>query len=542
MGVVLAFLAVGVAALLYLSAFTQSGEGYRYLDWISASVVSADGTETSFDPLGEPPALDAGEYYRFTTTLPEHRGDYLVFEITGLELTLSLDGQEVYSSTSAQSEGALGLGQLLLPIPAGEGETLAVDCRFLDPPPMLFPPVMRLSGDPWDTQGAMAAANHYGIPAGASALVWLLAWGLFLLGLVNRQPDWSLLPLSLAAGILTVYYPAVEGGGYFFSDQQLSAFAWQGFRWVVLLALAVFLAMHRRKEFWQALGKTSAWSAGLLLCAYFISHAHKGYLAFYLEDQLPLLFTQGFLSGLAYWFTLWLVTVCTCLAALSLVRAIYDARASVQALQMKNERILENYQSLLEKNQETLRLRHEWKHQLLSLRLLQEKQDWTGLGKRLSELDHELDRLTPKLYTDNLAVNTILQRAAAQAEALEIPFHCQAQLPRELNIDETDLCTMLMNLLDNALEAAAQVQPPEEREIICRLKLSKGFLAIYCENTYNGVVRLDQAGQLATTKASPEGHSFGLVQMRAVAEKYHSVLDISYDQHRFTVQTALALG
>ena len=32
------------------------------------------------------------------------------------------------------------------------------------------------------TQGAMAAANHYGIPAGASALVWLLAWGLFLLG------------------------------------------------------------------------------------------------------------------------------------------------------------------------------------------------------------------------------------------------------------------------------------------------------------------------------------------------------------------------
>ena len=66
-------------------------------------------------------------------------------------------------------------------------------------------------------------------------------------------------------------------------------------------------------------------------------------------------------------------------------------------------------------------------------------------------------------------------------------------------------------------------------------------MAVYCENTYNGVVRLDQAGQLVTTKASAEDHSFGLVQMRTVAEKYNSVLDIRYDQHRFTVQTALVL-
>ena len=42
-GAVLAFLAVGAAVLLYLNAFTQSGENFRYLDWISASVVSADG-------------------------------------------------------------------------------------------------------------------------------------------------------------------------------------------------------------------------------------------------------------------------------------------------------------------------------------------------------------------------------------------------------------------------------------------------------------------------------------------------------------------
>ena len=135
----------------------------------------------------------------------------------------------------------------------------------------------------------MAAANHYGIPAGVSALVWLLAWGLFLLGLAHRQPDWSLLPLSLAAAILTAYYPAVEGGWYFLSEGVLSAFSWPGLRWGILLALAAFLAMRRSKAFWLSLGKVTAWSAGLLLCAYFLSRVRGGYLAFYLELELPVL-------------------------------------------------------------------------------------------------------------------------------------------------------------------------------------------------------------------------------------------------------------
>ena len=65
---ILLFLAVGVAALLYLNAFTQSGENFRYLDWASARVVSVDGGETFFDPLADPPPRSGGR-----RVLPLHR-------------------------------------------------------------------------------------------------------------------------------------------------------------------------------------------------------------------------------------------------------------------------------------------------------------------------------------------------------------------------------------------------------------------------------------------------------------------------------------
>ena len=67
------------------------------------------------------------------------------------------------------------------------------------------------------------------------------------------------------------------------------------------------------------------------------------------------------------------------------------------------------------------------------------------------------------------------------------------------------------------------------------------YLAIRCENTYDGTVHTDSAGNLLTTKDDPAEHGFGLMKMRSIAEKYGSVLDISYDKNRFTVMTALRL-
>ena len=133
------------------------------------------------------------------------------------------------------------------------------------------------------------------------------------------------------------------------------------------------------------------------------------------------------------------------------------------------------------------------------------------------------------------------QDAAVRAEAAGVAFRASAQVPPELPLPEEDVCTLLMNMLDNAVEGASLAQGEGERYIRFHVKAAGGFMAVLCENTFDGRVDTDARGAPRTRKSGDEPHGFGLTQMRAVAEKYGSILDVSWTDTLFTVQTALKL-
>ena len=69
-----------------------------------------------------------------------------------------------------------------------------------------------------------------------------------------------------------------------------------------------------------------------------------------------------------------------------------------------------------------------------------------------------------------------------------------------------------------------------------------GFLGVKCENSFIEEPKQDKNWQYISTKDEKESHGFGLKLMNAVAEKYHSMLDIFIsDENVFTVQTALRI-
>ena len=536
-----AFLLLCVAVAAFLSAFTHAESGIQYTEWSAAATVSPDGSETAFPPLDVPPELTAGGYYRFSTTLPDREEtQWLLFEVSGLELSVELSGEVVYRSAAQLPDGAGNQTQVQIPLAPGGGEVLVMAVRQVGNPG-LFPPLLRLTADPTDAAGTVAYANYTALPAGAYALALLLVWGLFLLGLFFGKPDWSLLPLALAAAGLTVYRLSQAQGWYFLPQPLLALCAWSGLGPLTALALLVYLAMNRRRSFWRMFATVAALSAGALAAMFLISRARGGYLARYLYTAFIGLIRGGTYDGLLHWLTLWLVVVCAGLSTVALLRSLARAQSEMRATQVKYALTVENHREFLARNQQTAAMRHEWNNQLAALSLLQQAGDLDGLGHKLQELEGELARLATPTYTDQPAFDTILQNAAYRADRLGVTFQGQALVPGDLKLDEADLCALLLNMLDNALEAAARVPPPHPRTVTCKLKLVQGFLAVWCQNTYSGDLTLSDRGQILTSKADRDSHGFGLAQMRAVAAKYHSVLDIDYDGNTFTVQTALKL-
>ena len=230
--------------------------------------------------------------------------------------------------------------------------------------------------------------------------------------------------------------------------------------------------------------------------------------------------------------------LCAAQVVAEFIRTAFSRQRQMIALQSRSQQAQEQYRQAQESLRNVSAFRHEWKNHVAALWTLTQKQNLDAIHDYLSHLDGQLEQLSPKVYTANPTVNTILQRVAAQTQELGIAFRVSALLPESLSIDEGDLCGFLFNLLDNALEAAAKVP---HGEIICSLQIRQQYLAIRCENTYNSTVHTDSAGNLLTTKDDPAEHGFGLMKMRSIAEKYGSVLDISYDKNRFTVMTALRL-
>lgn len=230
--------------------------------------------------------------------------------------------------------------------------------------------------------------------------------------------------------------------------------------------------------------------------------------------------------------------LCTVQVVTEFVHSMLLRQRQIQTIKRNNQEVQEKYEQAQTAVRQTAAFRHEWKNHIAALYLLEQKQDHEELHNYLNRLDAELEQLSPKNYAANPTVNTILQRFAAQAEKQGVAFRVSAMLPETLQIREEDLCAFLFNLLDNALEAASQT---EHGEIFCSMQVRRQYLAIRCENTYSGTLRTDENGKLLTTKDDASDHGFGLPKMRSIAEQYDSVLDIGYDENRFTVMTTLKL-
>lgn len=173
------------------------------------------------------------------------------------------------------------------------------------------------------------------------------------------------------------------------------------------------------------------------------------------------------------------------------------------------------YDNLRTSIEETRKARHDMRHHFDALISLASRKEWDRLEKYLSDVRGNIPSTEMNLC-ENAIVDGVAGHYGLMYRKHNIPFVFELDLPKELPVPEVDLCVVLSNLLENALEASLNTAP-ERRYIKAQAYLhSDNMLLLTVENVFDGTVK-EKNGIFLSSKRKGEG--IGIQSVSHIAEK-----------------------
>lgn len=159
------------------------------------------------------------------------------------------------------------------------------------------------------------------------------------------------------------------------------------------------------------------------------------------------------------------------------------------------------------------------------------------LSAYLDELEADLDRVDTYVKSGNLMVDAILNSKLSLTERDGVAVTCKARVPDALTVDDVDLCVILGNLLDNAIEACAAL-PADGRWL--RVYVAARGSQLYA-SIQNSAVEDPSFNQRNYISEKRGNHGLGMKRVAAVVEKYEGFLNLANEPGVFAAEVSLPL-
>lgn len=214
------------------------------------------------------------------------------------------------------------------------------------------------------------------------------------------------------------------------------------------------------------------------------------------------------------------------------VRAEEKAKRSKMLIDMKSEQ----YNMITEKIEKTRKSRHDIHHHINVVYQLAKENKIEQLIEYLEEYNKIDSTKEPMVYCNNSTVDAILNYYILLAKDNGIEVHLNVALPEELKIRDTDLCIVIGNLLENAIEAS---EKEENKRIKLRISKSNEYICMLVSNLYNGEIKKGHSGYYSR-KREFKDTGIGLSSVSAVVEKYDGRMEVDHTNGEFNVFIMMA--
>ncbi|MCM1222348.1 MAG: ATP-binding protein, partial [Lachnospiraceae bacterium] len=154
------------------------------------------------------------------------------------------------------------------------------------------------------------------------------------------------------------------------------------------------------------------------------------------------------------------------------------------------------------------------------------------------ELSDDLNSVDMLVKTGNVMVDAILNSKLSVAERLHVRLNVKAVIPEGLPMSDVELCAVLGNLLDNAVEACAAL-PEGERFIRVYIGKFKGQFYLSVQNSAGSVRK--SGGIYLSTKGNGENHGYGIFRIDRLVKKYGGYVNRQNEQGVFATEIMLRI-
>jgi len=207
----------------------------------------------------------------------------------------------------------------------------------------------------------------------------------------------------------------------------------------------------------------------------------------------------------------------------------------------------EHYQRMNEQFDALRIMKHDYKFHLKSALDTLEKGNLEKSKTYLSGLHEQIENKELPNYCNNVVINSLVSDYARKCKELDIEFIVTISIPPDYTVPNYEMCIVLGNLLENAVEACLKLEPPraplrappgaplpaDSRQIKLVLKPKGKQLILMVRNTFDGEVVLDEDKIVSTKKGNSGG--IGLESVKAVVDRFGEMFRINYDNEFFSV-------
>ena len=180
--------------------------------------------------------------------------------------------------------------------------------------------------------------------------------------------------------------------------------------------------------------------------------------------------------------------------------------------------------------------RHDYRNHIQTMKVLAANGDMDAIKDYLDKLDTDLNTVDTVVKTGNAMADAILNSKISLAQSKGITVLCDAHIPVKLKMSELDLCCIIGNLFDNAIEASVKL-PENQRVIRVYMDMKNTQLYISFTNFTAGKKMKKEGKLFRSTKG--DGHGFGLVRIDAIVERLEGYISRNSEDGAFTTEILL---